>query len=587
MKVTGKLGEERSSVARRLRLVALDRVPSNWLRPFQSLPSRIILSVFGAALVSSLVITWISTQSTEAFLRAKIDEKFPAILRSAGERLELWYGQRELDIQTLAGSATVADNLVRVARAGAGPRSARARKEIQNYLEYVMEGFPQYEALFVLDAKGEPLAWVGREVPIPEGRRRELAAVSAPSVGDVRGVGAHRFQVASAPVKDYRVSPLGSLHGMVGIESLEGLLHTDELGGTGGVYLLTREGTPLAGVRDLTLQGPQEGPQPAADGPPVATEYTNGAGLLVVGSAVSFPRFGWTIVVEEPYEQAFAPVVALIHKILRINLAIVLAFGLIAFWLARSVVRPILALSAKALDVATGQIDVDLPISSRQDEIGVLTRAFKEMLTRLQRNRHELSEKQLEIQKVNLRLLSQNQELQRVKEVFEQLSITDGLTKLHNHRFFHDHLPGEMKRAKRSGEPLSLIVIDIDDFKKLNDRFGHAVGDVVLRGVAEVMRELVRESDLLARYGGEEFALLAIQTPLEGALILAEKIRSEVRGTRFSADDLDGPTTITITVSIGVAAFRGDEKAFFNDADRALYRAKASGKDCVITSEEC
>ena len=164
----------------------------------------------------------------------------------------------------------------------------------------------------------------------------------------------------------------------------------------------------------------------------------------------------------------------------------------------------------------------------------MLTRAFNEMSARLRRNQLALEESRLEVEDANARLIAQNNELQRVNEVFQQLSITDDLTKLHNHRFFHEHLPREMKRAVRTGEPLALIVIDLDDFKRLNDRFGHAVGDAVLHQVAVVMSGVVREMDLLARYGGEEFALLASRTPLDGAVALAEKIRLAISHARFS-----------------------------------------------------
>ena len=180
----------------------------------------------------------------------------------------------------------------------------------------------------------------------------------------------------------------------------------------------------------------------------------------------------------------------------------------------------------------------------------------------------------------------QNQELQRVNEVFQQLSITDGLTKLHNHRFFQDHLPREMKRSDRTNSPLCLILIDIDDFKKLNDQFGHAAGDHVLRRVADIMNDCIRDTDLLARYGGEEFALLASQTDLEGALYLAERIRDATARARFSVTEDDRTHEVSITVSLGVAPYRGDRKAFFNDADRALYSAKNAGKDCVVVAGE-
>jgi diguanylate cyclase (GGDEF)-like protein len=254
--------------------------------------------------------------------------------------------------------------------------------------------------------------------------------------------------------------------------------------------------------------------------------------------------------------------------------------------MARSIVRPILALSDGALRIATGDAEVVIPGRHRTDEIGVLTRAFHEMTIRLRRNQDELEEQRVEIEDANHRLVAQNRELQRVNEVFEQLSITDDLTKLHNHRFFQEHLPQEMKRAERTGEPISLILVDIDDFKQLNDRHGHSVGDAVLRRVADVMTAEVREMDLLARYGGEEFALLASQTTLEGAAALAEKLRVAVSEARFSLVALDGPAEIRVTVSAGVTTYRGDEKAFFNEADRALYRAKEAGKDCVFVCDD-
>ena len=250
------------------------------------------------------------------------------------------------------------------------------------------------------------------------------------------------------------------------------------------------------------------------------------------------------------------------------------------------IVRPIRALSDASRRLASGETDVVISGPTPGDEIGVLIDTFNQMSSRLRDNQREIEEKRLEIEDANARLVAQNRELHRVNEIFQQLSITDDLTKLHNHRFFQEHLPREIKRAERTGEPLSLVLIDIDDFKALNDRFGHAVGDAVLRKVASVMNQSVREMDLLARYGGEEFVLLASQTDLAGAVAIAEKIRVAVSRARFSVVDLEGPQNISITASFGVAQYQGDERSFFNEADGALYRAKSAGKDCVSVAEE-
>ncbi len=181
-------------------------------------------------------------------------------------------------------------------------------------------------------------------------------------------------------------------------------------------------------------------------------------------------------------------------------------------------------------------------------------------------------------------LTERNSQLQRSNQVLEQLSITDGLTQLHNHRSFQDHLTREIKRVNRAREPLSLLMIDIDDFKQLNDRFGHAAGDELLRRLAQIMSEAIRESDLLARYGGEEFVVLTPDTGLDGAYRLAEKVRTAIAESSFVLDESRRPTRVT--VSIGVAEFMGNRKRFFDEADRSLYIAKAAGKNCVVVSGE-
>lgn len=553
------------------------------LRPFRSLPWRIVFSVFGAAFVTSLVVTLVSTSSIESFLREKIDRKFPAVLHSTAERLDLWYSQRRLDVETFAGSATLVEGVAQLAADRPTGRGARAEQEVAQYLADLLERFPQFEALFVLDDAGHELAWAGQRATLPEDLRASLAAVQQSAVGPARNVEGRALQVASSPIVQAGGARLGSLHALVPMESLVPVLRDDGLGSTGVVYLVDRTGRTLIQSSGGAPRDRYAGDLPALESEPRVGEYTSSSGERVVGGALRLSRFGWAAVVEESYEEAFAPVVSVLRRILAINLGIVLLFGFTAFHFARSIVRPIQALSEGARRIADGESGVVVPLPTARDEIEMLIRVFNQMSQRLQRNQLELEESRGEVESANQRLVVQNQELQRVNEVLEQLSITDGLTKLHNHRFFHEHLRREMKRVARTGEPLSLILIDVDGFKQLNDRYGHAVGDAMLKQVAEVMNGVVRETDLLARYGGEEFALLAMQTDLEGAQALGEKIRLAVAGARFAVPDAEEP--LSMTVSVGISSFRGDERAFFNEADQALYRAKAQGKDCVVAAE--
>jgi diguanylate cyclase (GGDEF)-like protein len=170
-------------------------------------------------------------------------------------------------------------------------------------------------------------------------------------------------------------------------------------------------------------------------------------------------------------------------------------------------------------------------------------------------------------------LASQVGELQR-------LSSTDGLTGVHNHRHFQERLRDEFRRAQRYDDALSLILLDLDHFKAVNDQYGHAAGDGVLREVAGALQRGVRETDLVARYGGEEFAVLLPRTHLTGALTVAERVRRELRALRLGVEG-----TLRVTASLGVSSFPHrtvlTPEQLLLTADEALYRAKHEGRDRI------
>ncbi len=162
-----------------------------------------------------------------------------------------------------------------------------------------------------------------------------------------------------------------------------------------------------------------------------------------------------------------------------------------------------------------------------------------------------------------------------------ELAITDGLTGLYVQRYYKERVKDEVLRAIEYKLPLSLMMIDVDNFKTYNDRYGHLVGDQVLKSIARVLREGVRAVDLVARYGGEEFSVLLPKTQWEGARIVAERIRKSVEEVRVTVGNL----VTNVTVSIGVAELRPGVKtaeSFVDSADQALYQAKAKGKNCVV-----
>jgi two-component system, cell cycle response regulator len=189
-----------------------------------------------------------------------------------------------------------------------------------------------------------------------------------------------------------------------------------------------------------------------------------------------------------------------------------------------------------------------------------------------------------------MRIKDLQDRLRGVNDRLERLSVTDGLTELFNHRHFQTRLREEFGRAQRYGDPLSLLMIDLDRFKAVNDRWLHTFGDKVLREVAVLIRNSVRDHDVSARYGGEEFAVILPKTHLANALHVARRIACAIAGHRFVVDGVrdtatDLPQEIGVTCSCGVASFPGIDvttpELLVKRADEALFRAKDAGRNRV------
>lgn len=161
---------------------------------------------------------------------------------------------------------------------------------------------------------------------------------------------------------------------------------------------------------------------------------------------------------------------------------------------------------------------------------------------------------------------------------------TDPLTRVYNRRYLDRRLNEEIGRAQRYGNPLSVLVIDLDHFKDVNDRYGHQIGDVVLARVGAALADQIRHTDFVARFGGEEFVVVAPETDIDGATDLGERLRLAVEDLRIARPSLDDH--LGVTVSVGVARLDPDRptpKALLSSADQCLYRAKRLGRNRVAS----
>ena len=215
-----------------------------------------------------------------------------------------------------------------------------------------------------------------------------------------------------------------------------------------------------------------------------------------------------------------------------------------------------------------------LPLLYERELLGILVLLMGE--------RDALSPQQRELIEVLCNQASASLANAKFHAEIERLAISDGLTGLFNHRHFQERLTQEMRRLERLSGSLSVLILDIDYFKRVNDTYGHPVGDAVLKGVAAIIRTTIREIDIAARYGGEEFAIILPGTEARGAMKMAERLRKTIMEEKYSGEG----DTFRVTVSIGVAAYPNGVKSkeeLIDRADKALYHAKHAGRNqCML-----
>jgi diguanylate cyclase (GGDEF)-like protein len=225
----------------------------------------------------------------------------------------------------------------------------------------------------------------------------------------------------------------------------------------------------------------------------------------------------------------------------------------------------------------SGHLVSDIPVNSN-DEFGHLAREFNELSAQLSQANRQLQSK---VEAADRRLLETNQQLKQLNDEFRRLSITDPLTGLFNRRQFDELMNTELNMSNRHGDANSVLLIDIDYFKAINDTYGHYVGDTVLKNMAQTLKTHLRRTDVVCRIGGEEFAVLCKRADAEAAMDIAEKLRKGIEVTPMTPDSDD---ELLVTVSIGVASVPSptgpiSPEKLYKNVDTALYYSKNNGRN--------
>lgn len=537
----------------------------------RSIKSKIIVFALFATLLPSVTMGWISYRNNRRAVDEKIAQELNSLTSHASRELELWLRERQYEMRVLSSSYEVSENLARLSAASGAPETEPLRR-LQEYLGSVGEKFADYEELVVADAAGNVVA--SSRKPAGDGGPTADWLAHAPS--SEKTVGSTYWDktldaavmVFAQPVSTPTGALLGTMGAKLNFSGIDGILSNHANDPSHELYVMTRTGEVLISSRgaDIPFMS-QKLPAGVAgrlfDQKNVPLEYDDARGAEVLGSLRAVPAVEWGVVAEKDRAMAYAAIEELRNATLALIAGVLLLIGLAAYVLGLTIVTPLGRLTRGASRIAGGDLDVSLPHYGRS-EVGYLTRVFNEMVERLRSFRDENAA-------INRALRERNDELRAQ-------SMIDSLTGLYNRTQLSELLAKEQARAKRHKHSFSILMIDIDYFKRFNDTHGHPAGDELLKSVAGIFRSFVRSCDVAARYGGEEFLIMLTETGSEEALAFAEKIRAKVAEMR--ARDVT-----SVTVSIGVASFPengADVEAVIHQADAALYRCKRGGRNQVL-----
>ena len=537
----------------------------------KSIKSKILIFAVLATLIPSAGLGVLSFWRYQVVISDNVSHELRVIASDASGELTAWSRERVSEIRALSTAYTVIDGLT----AGSAPRPGTGRvgaHELELYLRSVQGKLDPIRELTLSDASGQvvassasrpasvvlPATW--SNTAITEG-----VILEPPRRDEARATATITFVV---PVLSPQNELLGALSAALdlghAVPRLQDLVHTT----SAELILLTPDGQPLLGTNTAAAALMPVGSKTldrlrATPGEPMTFAGHHQREVLGVANV---PRSLPIIVVaERDRAEVFAAWLDSLELFLLLVAGLTLLVGSSAYWIGRSIVSPLNRLISAADGIAHGDLNVRLR-GAPADEIGHLTHVFNVMT-------HELRRSHAEVRAATLSLQEQNR-------LLETLAVTDGLTGLCNRKKLDEVLADQFARFRRNHRPFVVLMLDLDNFKSINDTYGHGVGDEVLADVAAILKRSVRTIDHVARYGGEEFVVVLIESTPAAAMDIAERIRSVIEVPRILAGD----KLISVTVSLGVSNCRKDDTSpeqVLTRADHALYKAKRAGRNQV------
>jgi len=541
---------------------------------FRSIKNRILFFSILVTLIPSLGMGWFWYDLTHKATTEKVQKYLVNAGDIAERETNLWFKERNYDLHVFSNSLVVLDNLkqYRAANESRIPKeeieASSNLRIINNYLTLIKNQLTDYRRLLVLDSEGQIIAASDTSdqhspVTLPKNWKSQIVQSNF-FTGDAYFIEEDPSPMIIIGVPLLLEQDSAQLGFFVMEVRLQGLLSPLKSSlprmNSGTIILLKKDGryilstaspenhkeTASASVREMAL----------FKNPHLLNDFIDDQNVRVVGLAISFDNLPLRLLITENYDSVFAGLIQARNQILLITIFLTILIGATATIITSQIIIPLKSLTNGVLRVAGGDLEGSVHIH-RNDELGIVAGMFNQMVCRLKEN----------------------------QETLEQLAMTDSLTELANRKQIMVDLATNIKHYRRYASEFSILMIDIDYFKSVNDSHGHLVGDAVLVQLSKILKKSLRVVDSAGRYGGEEFIVILGKTDIQEGLQAAERIRKEVDKHVFTCENV----SLHITISIGLTGVVAEDKkgiSLIGRADKALYEAKAAGRNRIFLTSD-
>lgn len=533
--------------------------------------NRILLFTLLVTLIPSLGLGWIFYSQTQQLLWEKVELELKNTITQVNQEIELWVKKSSINLSVFSNSFILTENLELFLNSDIKTDSTSSKsketldslKKITNYLQLIQDEFDEYQRFTLLDNQGTVITESNvfeNELKLPNTNNWKAQLETNNIIITETKFGSSFndiYLTIIVPVLSDKNIQIGLLATDLKINGIKSIFNTYPIPKYSDLLLLNTKGFKLFSTSDKQVHNTTPHIEPKTlqillENQLKYSIYNNANHVKMIGVAKLPNNFPWFIVIEKNHEQTFSEITSLKKQMLIILALLITIFGAIAYLVSQSILCPLKQLVTGANQVTAGDLDVKLPIS-KNDELGFAISVFNDMVQQLKQN-HDEREKMLR---------------------------TDSLTGLFNRKHMSEILNLQIERFRRNQIPFSLCIADIDYFKKINDNYGHPVGDIVLTRAGKIFREILRTIDFAGRYGGEEFIIILDETEEQQAIHTANRIRKAFEECEIFTEGIQ----IKFTISIGIATIfnlKETEDSFISRADKALYEAKSQGRNRVV-----